>query len=151
MQQKTVNDAVTCYFEGVNFGIDVLWKSNAILNENEDDLSGMIFKSFFPSTTGHAKLIDEFHRNKNLLCWKSARYANMKFKDKERILFHIQEIPVSRRMEINLWVRMDYRVLVQHVTRMCFTCIYESLWLGYRDLSRLQTARDLCSLFQINL
>ena len=54
-----------CDLEGVDFGLDALWKKNIIANEDKDNLADVIFKYFFLCTTGHAKRNDEFDSNNN--------------------------------------------------------------------------------------
>ena len=67
-------------WEGFKFDLDVSWKKK-IKNEDGDNLAGTLFEYFFPRTTGHDKLIDEFHSDKNSQYWKLVRHDKIKFED----------------------------------------------------------------------
>ena len=69
-----------CDLEGVDFDIDVIWKTNINLNEDENNLVDAHFEYFFLHIAGHAKLIDDFYRNRNSLCYEIVRNDKIKFK-----------------------------------------------------------------------
>ena len=66
---------------GVNFDIDVSWKKDIKLNDNEDNLHNIFFDDFFPCVKGHAKLIDEYHQNPNSSYHITVTHDNIKFDD----------------------------------------------------------------------
>ena len=72
-----------CDLEGVDFDIDMIWKKNITLNEDENNLVDVHFEYFFPRIVGHTKLIDECYSNMNSPCWKLVCHDKIKFKNEE--------------------------------------------------------------------
>ena len=54
-----------------------------ITNEDKHNLAGAYFDDFFLCMKVNAKLIDEFHNDKNSPCWNSTRHDKIKFEDEE--------------------------------------------------------------------
>ena len=49
----------------IDFELDVEWKKDIAIDEEDGNLADIFFDEFFPCIEGHGELIDDYHSNKN--------------------------------------------------------------------------------------